>query len=361
MDCGWLAEMIRRHPSCREEDVVKALFQSLCGNGHLLTDRAAALQRLTAEMDAADGGEDEPLTEEIGGWLRLNLRPARRLGLKPAWIAGMMAYAAPFPAHDRAALGQLADALPPMPGISRDRLHTLAEALIAHPDMLPSHSAEYYRAERPSYRLIDARWLPVLPVLVKTAACLGSGPVLITIDGPSCSGKSTLSSCLGQVLGCPVVHTDDYVIPKAMKTPERLAVPGGNCDAERLARDVLEPFAAGRDLQVRPYLCSEDRLGRSATIPACGMMILEGSYVNLKTAAAMARVRVFIRLDAETQQRRLAGRNTPEEILAFRDRWIPLENAYFTAYGLPDRDCLVLNGNSLRIHELKTEKEEDPS
>ena len=58
---------------------------------------------------------------------------------------------------------------------------------------------------------------------------------LVTIDGPCASGKTTLAEQLAEMLPAAVIHTDDYVVPHALKTAERLAIPGGNCDAERLA------------------------------------------------------------------------------------------------------------------------------
>ena len=58
------------------------------------------------------------------------------------------------------------------------------------------------------------------------------GPFLITIDGPCGSGKSTLAAALSQSLGADVVHMDDFVIPHAQKTPERLALPGGGDTVE---------------------------------------------------------------------------------------------------------------------------------
>ena len=68
---------------------------------------------------------------------------------------------------------------------------------------------------------------------------------LITIDGPCASGKTTLASRLAEMLDAAVIHTDDFVIPHALKTEKRLAVPGGNCDSGRLAREVCVPWRAG--------------------------------------------------------------------------------------------------------------------
>ena len=42
----------------------------------------------------------------------------------------------------------------------------------------------------------------------------------------------------------------------------------------------------------------------------------------------------------------LLRRETPEGLKRFHDRWIPLEEAYFTAYRLPDAGCILLNGET---------------
>ena len=80
-----------------------------------------------------------------------------------------------------------------------------------------------------------------------------AGRLLITIDGPCASGKTTLARELADALHAAVVHTDDFVIPHEQKTKERLAVPGGNCDDERLLNEVVEPWKSGRSGRFRRY------------------------------------------------------------------------------------------------------------
>ena len=181
--------------------------------------------------------------------------------------------------------------------------------------------------------------------LAQITALLEHSPAdrrLITIDGPCGSGKSTLAAALAERLGCPVVHMDDYVIPHARKTPERLAVPGGNADQERLLAEVILPWMAGEPACVRPYLCHEDRFGAASPLPDSAALILEGTYSGLPAIARHAALRLFLTIGEQEQQRRLLGRVGPERLNAFNERWIPLENAYFAAFGLPDADCHVL-------------------
>ncbi|MBQ7849668.1 MAG: AAA family ATPase [Clostridia bacterium] len=169
------------------------------------------------------------------------------------------------------------------------------------------------------------------------------GPFLITIDGPCGSGKSTLAAALSQSLGADVVHMDDFVIPHAQKTPERLAQPGGNADAARLLSDVLEPWCATGKAVYRPYLCHADAPGDETAVHG-RVLILEGSYCNLPAIRALASVRLFVTVDDETRMARLLGRVGEARLEAFRSRWIPLENAYFSAFGLPDAGCIVVPG-----------------
>ena len=170
--------------------------------------------------------------------------------------------------------------------------------------------------------------------------------LLVTIDGPCASGKTTLAERLAGAFGAPVVHTDDYVIPHAQKTKERLAVPGGNCDSGRLFREVVEPWKSGLPVHMRRYDCKADCFLPEEPLPESDVLILEGSYSNLPPIREQADVRIFVNISREEQKARLQARENPESLKRFYDRWIPLEEAYFAAYGLPDADCIIINGKA---------------
>jgi uridine kinase len=167
--------------------------------------------------------------------------------------------------------------------------------------------------------------------------------LIISIDGPCASGKTTLARKLSEALRAPVIHTDDFVIPHARKTAERLARPGGNCDAERLVSEVLAPFQKGEPVKYRRYDCRADRLLPEEEIPEeTHILIVEGSYCNLPVLRAYADVCLFVEAPEEIRSQRLQSRETPESLRRFQEKWIPLENAYFSAYGLPDGNCVLV-------------------
>ena len=125
---------------------------------------------------------------------------------------------------------------------------------------------------------------------------------LITIDGPCASGKTTLASRLAEMLDAAVIHTDDFVIPHASKTEERLAVPGGNCDSGRLYREVCAPWRAGLPVLFSRYDCRGDRMLSPEALPECRALILEGSYCNVPVLRESADVRFFLATAPETRE-----------------------------------------------------------
>lgn len=75
---------------------------------------------------------------------------------------------------------------------------------------------------------------------VKPAGC-----GVIAMDGRAAAGKTTLAEELAVTLGGAVVHMDDFFLPGELRTPERLAAPGGNVHAERFAEEVLPYLRRG--------------------------------------------------------------------------------------------------------------------
>ena len=332
-----LREHLNAHPQAEGPDVVKFVFQGMLGPGHLMTDPDRVLTYVRQEMENVGVCEDEPLTECLSPeWVRLNLRRAGAEGLAPEWIARMMLEGPDvrFTRQDvQSFLTEHAGELSIFPNLPGQ----MPEA-----DSLPSHTEMYRSAYRPAYRVISTVWLRFLPALCALGR-QGKGWKIITMDGPCASGKSTLAEQLGKVIGASLVHTDDFVVPHARKTPERLAVPGGNCDWERLTAEVLRPYRQTGRCQVIRYDFRRDCLCPPEPLES-PCLLLEGSYCNLPAIRDLADVRIFVETSEATRMSRLEARESPESLRGFFNRWIPLEDAYFSFYQLPDAGCLVMTG-----------------
>lgn len=166
--------------------------------------------------------------------------------------------------------------------------------------------------------------------------------VVLAIDGMAAAGKTTAAAALSARWGAPVVHMDDFFLPPALRTPERLAEPGGNVHYERFVEEVLPGLASGGAFSYRVFRCSVMALDGRAHIPAAPVVIVEGAYALHPAFGGYADVTAFFAVDPAEQKRRVIARSGEEKWEDFRTRWIPMENAYHAAFGTRERADIVL-------------------
>ncbi|MDD4849674.1 MAG: uridine kinase [Gemmiger sp.] len=185
--------------------------------------------------------------------------------------------------------------------------------------------------------------------LERLAPVLGSLPTppadgrarIIALEGRAAAGKTTLAAALAEALaaygGAGVVHMDDFFLPAELRTPERLAEPGGNVDYARFAREILPCLRGTAPFCYRRFDCGSMALGEARTVAAGRWRIVEGAYSAHPYFGPYADLLLFADVDPATQQARILQRNGPAQAAQFASRWIPLEEAYFSATGLPGR------------------------
>ena len=329
-------------PLMEQADVVKFLFQAMLGAGHLLSTKEYVENGITREMDGLSGDPDEPLYEVLSPfWFRINLRRAKAEQLPPSVIAALMIASHAKEQFSRRDVYDFCTDL----SLSDDTAITNVDSLnsILNESWLPSHSDVYREQYHPAYRVVSSEWIPYLNIIREIAGKQHDRErLMLTIDGPCASGKTTLAQKLAEIFKAAVIHTDDFVIPHAQKTAARLAIPGGNCDAERLVNEVAAPWKRGEDVKYRRYDCGLDRLLQEEAVPESDMLILEGSYCNLPSIRKYADLCLFVDTPDSIRMRRLQKRESPESLKRYHGKWIPLENAYFEAYNLPDKDCVII-------------------
>lgn len=335
------------HPAMTAQDLVKLVFQAHCGCGHLLGEEADVNASIENEERSLSPDAREPLTEPLGDlYCRLNLRRAMADGITSLWIARMMRLSSK-PTDDladrKSAFNEICGPLATAVGFDADKLLATARRLMDDPSWLPGHSETYRAAYAPAYRVISREMERLLPILSAVADRLRTRQrVLLCLDGPCGSGKTTLARQLQSITDAACVPMDDFYTPHPQKTPERLAQPGGNADVERLLSEFLLPWLRQSHVSYRPYLCAEDRFGGPIEVPSRPLTILEGSYSLHPSIAERADMKVFLMIDEEEQLRRLLAREGAEGVRNFQQRWIPLEKAYHVAFSLPSEDCLVI-------------------
>lgn len=334
------------HPSVCPQDIIKLCYQAAFGAEHLLTDEARARAYLAREWDAVDPAEC-PMWEDVSErYARVNIAAWKRAGLPCEWLFRMFFLTASVGSgQDAGALGSLFDTVE---RTARDgtlpftveewcearRVYEQGDGGAVH------HSEAYRRKEHPAYRVVDRCYVRLIPLLQKLAVLPLSEQgraAVIAIDGRAASGKTTVAKQLGDILGAGIVHMDDFFLPPELRTSERLAEAGGNVHYERFAEQVLPRIRNNEAFTYPTFNCSKMQLDGEREVIASPWRIVEGSYSHHPALGDYMDVRVFCYVDSREQMRRILRRNGERMARMFAERWIPMEEKYFEAYGIRER------------------------
>ncbi len=343
----FLLEQYTGHPASQLQDLRKALYQSVFGCGHLITDTSAAAEGIWKE--AVEAGPCSREVETLDGpWSRVHLGVLAD-GLTPETLACIFARSAAMPHGGADTLQEKltilrrlirSGALPYSPSEAEEELDDWQK------NGFPAcrHSEEYRAAYRPAYRVLHCTYVRLLPLLAAIDRTLKEkSRVLLAIEGGAASGKSTLAELLTVIYPDTVLfHADDFFLRPEQRTAARYAQPGGNLDRERLESEILAPISRNEVAIYRPFDCHTLSLREPMTVLPGRLNIVEGSCSFHPELAHYYDLSVFLDISPETQRSRILDRNGPEWGQQFFDRWIPLEQAYFRETNTQGRCTLAL-------------------
>lgn len=349
-----------RYPAMEARDYVKLLYQSEFGPGHLISDPGSALPLLREELAQAREESYAPAyaVEAIGGGLcRFHLDPRLLTEEDLPLLAQCLALSA-WPRGSVAGLcrklGELAalcwaGQLP----LDREKLELFLALYEGRGFPALHHSESYREAYRPHYRVMDRDLAVYAPALRAIDAALrqGEGPLIVAVDGRCAAGKTTFAQRAGELFDCNVFHMDDFFLPFEKRTPERLAAPGGNVDYERAGEELFGPLSRGEALAHRAFDCSTGTMGDPVGIPFQRLNIVEGSYALHPALAGYSQLHLFFTCSPEVQLERLGRREEPESLENFREKWIPLEEAYFSGLSIETQCDVTVDTSRLPVQE----------
>ena len=97
---------------------------------------------------------------------------------------------------------------------------------------------------------------------------------------------------------------------------------------------------------VQKYDCHADALLDPVFVSPKRIAIVEGAYSLHPLLEPFYDLKVFCRIDPALQESRILARNGEEALSVFRERWIPLENRYFTALDILSQCDLVVDAEN---------------
>lgn len=344
-DC--LKEQLRRHPAMAPQDLCKLCYQAAYGAEHLLEDLQGAWDFFTREFEQVPAS-GEPLVETISRRIcRVNLGAWKQAGLPGRWLFALFADTR----FDAQGYENLTELLQVAGKVLTQGAYEISlpewNAYVAEYQALgmPSlrHTEQYRTREQPAYRIVSTNALRLLPVLQRLAQVQGQQrPYVIALDGRAGAGKSTVAEQLRRVLDAGVVYMDDFFLPLDLRSRERLEQAGGNVHYERFAQQVLPKLHGAEPFAYDIFDCSRKDYYGQRQVEGTDWRIVEGSYSHHPQFGDYADLRVFVDVEPEEQLRRIQIRNGLEWAEQFRTRWIPMEEAYFSAYEIPQQADLKI-------------------
>ena len=181
-----MREILIRHwehyPRMEAQDLVKLIYQSEFGGGHLIRDPGESLRRLQAEYEAREWGAAEAQNEALaasgpdewkyvepagGGMCRIKLA-ALDLGLEAETLNRMFVRSAEEVKGSvrgmRAGLRELLNLCGSEIALDRETVRAYIRAYEAKEYPAVSHSSAYREAYHPAYRIVNAMYGRFLPL-----------------------------------------------------------------------------------------------------------------------------------------------------------------------------------------------------
>jgi hypothetical protein len=177
---------------------------------------------------------------------------------------------------------------------------------------------------------------------------------LVCVDGPACSGKTTLASRLAEALAIaggvastavPVLHMDDlYEGWDGLPTV-----------ADRLEEWVLEPLQVGRPGRYRRFDWSRNAYAEWHEVPAdCLAVVVEGVGAANRRVDGRAVRRIWVEAPDATRLARATNRDGGA-FGPYWDAWAQAETAHFAADETRARADLVVDGAPEVAYDPRTE------
>lgn len=333
-----------KYPNMEIQDILKLIYQSEFGGGHLIKNKYENYLMLMNEWTQVDADNQEPLFEDIGdGYARFNIKAAKQLGVSTELFQKIFLKSAELEAGT---IEGFYEKVKVLIKLCKENIYSFSVSDIekfldrweSDGQPLFSHSPKYRSLYNPAYRVVSTEFIDLLPILLGIENEKNfNDKVIVGIDGRCGGGKTTLSNKLADFYNVQVIHMDDFFLPPSLRREERLAEPGGNVHYERFYKEVVEKIKVNEEVKYKIFSCRVMDYDGEVEINYEKLAIIEGSYSMHPLFQDVYNVKVFCDVEYDEQKTRIIKRNGLDMYKNFETKWIPMEEKYFNAFNIKEK------------------------
>ncbi|PEM28781.1 uridine kinase family protein [Bacillus wiedmannii] len=176
--------------------------------------------------------------------------------------------------------------------------------------------------------------------------------LLIGIDGCGGAGKSTLANKIKSKFSTvTIVHMDDFYLPSSQiinEHPTNKSI-GADFDWKRLLQEVLDPISNGIEGCYKRYDWETDSLAETHTVPAIGIVIIEGVYATRQELAEMYDLKIWVNCPRETRIKRGIARDGETARDMWENNWMVAEDMYVESHKPHEFADFIIDGTNQEL------------
>lgn len=342
-----ILDNIERYPFLRLVDILKLVHQSSYGCGHMIDNYPSFAERLKKEYYDTVPAHGRLYTNIGEGYCRIDLKSARFFGIDPELIAKICYFSSFSKVNGDDTFRKNLSVLRQMSlnheiAFSTEEIDSLLDSWKKNGKGLFRHSECYRKMYSPAYRVCETKYACFLFLLDRMYKLSAEKNIVVGIDGQCASGKTTLSKLLEFLSDCNIIHADDFFIPVSEKESHRKSL-CCNLDNQRFTEEIVKGIKSGKDYEYGVFNCSLQSISRRVMVRRKSLTVIEGSYCLHPEFSSIYDMKVFLTLDHSNQCRRIMLRNGKSIYKVFEEKWIPMEEEYFSKYRIKESCDFVIN------------------
>ncbi|HDR7355813.1 TPA: AAA family ATPase [Bacillus wiedmannii] len=176
--------------------------------------------------------------------------------------------------------------------------------------------------------------------------------LIIGIDGCGGAGKSTLANKIKSKFSTvTIVHMNDFYLPSSQiinEHPTNKSI-GADFDWKRLLQEVLDPISNGIEGCYKRYDWETDSLAETHTVPAIGIVIIEGVYATRQELAEMYDLKIWVNCPRETRIKRGIARDGETARDMWENNWMVAEDMYVESHKPHEFADFIIDGTNQEL------------